>query len=172
MGGYFAKQNAHSGATPPQRRAGSSLSATIVVPFLYKFALLRNGFVNSNLICGLPKPINNTCSIEQTKFEGGMWAVILRSKMPTRGRSPRNGVQVPACPQKKRVGFLRRATSTIELLQTTKQTCLVRPRGVGFVRKNFRRTHFFLKNLAQIPQNAPRTRKFVFFLPTFRLISR
>ena len=26
-----------------------------------------------------------------------MWAVILRSKMPTRGRSPRNGVQAPAC---------------------------------------------------------------------------
>ena len=172
MGGYFAKQNAHSGAKPPQRRAGSSLSATIVAPFLYKFALLRNGFVYSNLICEFPKPINNTCSIEQTKFEGGMWAVILRSKMPTRGQRPRNGVQVPACHQKKRVGFLRRATSTIELLQTTKQTCLVRPRGVGFVRKNFRRTHFFLKNLAQIPQNASRARKFVFFLPTFRLISR
>ena len=182
MGGYFAKQNAHSGATPPQWRTGSSLSATIVAPFLYKNALLRNGFVYPNLFCWLPKPINNTCSIEQTKFEGGMWAVILRSKMPTRGRSPRNGVQAPACPrngvqapacpEKKRVGFLRRATSTIELLQTTKQTCLVRPRGVGFVRKNFRRTHFFLKNLAQMPQNAPRTRKFVFFLPTFRLISR
>ena len=97
VGGYFAKQNNHSGATPPQWRAGSSLSATIVAPFLYKNALLRNGFGFSNLICEFPKPINNTCSIEQTKFEGGMWAVILRSKMPTRGRSPRNGVQAPAC---------------------------------------------------------------------------
>ncbi len=26
-----------------------------------------------------------------------MWAVILRSKMPTRGQRPRNGVQAPAC---------------------------------------------------------------------------
>ena len=49
-------------------------------------------------------------------------------------------------PQKKRVGFLRRATSTIELLQATKQTYSIRHLGFCFVRKNFPYSYFYKKS--------------------------
>ena len=101
VGGYFAKQNAHSGAKPPQWRTGSSKgealdartsfgsrasrrnfvptcdtsAATIVAPFLYKNALSGgmplNRFVGSNLICGFPKPVNYTCSVKSSGVRRG-----------------------------------------------------------------------------------------------------
>ena len=40
VGKYFAKQNAHSGAKPPQRRAGSSLQERIALQWLRVFELI------------------------------------------------------------------------------------------------------------------------------------